>query len=400
MIISNKIEKLYSFLINSIKNEENKKLKKKLIGSLVMQLGKRSINAVSKILGNSWSFIKKCYLLVKNNSNIERKQGSGRKKTIDIFTNIIIHIKEILNDYERTDSHFKTEVLFVDISIKNLKNELINRYDDYKEKVPSNTTLWRLLKQLGYKIKKVERSQVQEKVKETDAIFENVFETLKFIEIEDETVSAISIDDKARKLIGNLSDKGKSWFERKALDHDTKYDYAVIPFGILDLKTNETFITCTLGKSTAEFKVDSIDEYIIYKKKSKNIKRLIIFLDNGPENSGRRTLWLERLVELAKKHNITIELVYYPPYHSKYNKIERYWARLSLSWNGTIIDSLPKLVMVMNKVTWNGIKTKAKVSLKEYDTKIKIDSEEMEKLEKNNIHRDKILKKWSIVITP
>ncbi len=94
------------------------------------------------------------------------------------------------------------------------------------------------------------------------------------------------------------------------------------PFGILDLKTNETFVTCTPYTSTAEFKVKCIEKYVIEKNKRVPLKKLVIFLDNGPENSGRRKLWLKLLTELAKKYNIVIELVYYPPYHSKYNKIE------------------------------------------------------------------------------
>lgn len=97
--------------------------------------------------------------------------------------------------------------------------------------------------------------------------------------------------------------------------------------------------------------MDCIEEYLKLKIQKQNIKRLIIFLDNGPENNSRRTTWIKKLVELAVKHHITIELVYYPPYHSKYNMIERYWARLQLSWNGLIIDTVEKLMNVINKIT-------------------------------------------------
>lgn len=54
----------------------------------------------------------------------------------------------------------------------------------------------------------------------------------------------------------------------------------------------------------------------------------MILLDNGPDNSGVRTAFLKSLVNLSNKYQIKIELVYYPPYHSKYNPIERIWARL------------------------------------------------------------------------
>jgi transposase len=31
---------------------------------------------------------------------------------------------------------------------------------------------------------------------------------------------------------------------------------------------------------------------------------------------------------------------YYPPYHGKYNAIERCWGILELHWNGALLDSL------------------------------------------------------------
>lgn len=66
----------------------------------------------------------------------------------------------------------------------------------------------------------------------------------------------------------------------------------------------------------------------------------MLFLDNGPENSSRRKLWMKRIIELTMKYGIPIKLVYYPPYHSKYNLIEHYWGVLQRSWSGLILDTL------------------------------------------------------------
>lgn len=63
---------------------------------------------------------------------------------------------------------------------------------------------------------------------------------------------------------------------------------------------NLSFVHCSKGSSTANFKVDCIDDYLMKKKEKFNVKRLIIFLDNGPENSSRRTLWVKCLIDLAK----------------------------------------------------------------------------------------------------
>ena len=68
-------------------------------------------------------------------------------------------IKAILNDYEYADAHFKTETLFVNFSLDNLRNELIQRYGYTKETCPCKSTLLRLLTDLNYKIQKVKKQK-------------------------------------------------------------------------------------------------------------------------------------------------------------------------------------------------------------------------------------------------
>jgi transposase len=65
-----------------------------------------------------------------------------------------------------------------------------------------------------------------------------------------------------------------------------------------------------------------------------HIQRLVISVENGPKNLGRRTQFLKQMVEFADWSGLEICLVYYPPYHSKYNPIERCWSALEKKWNG------------------------------------------------------------------
>jgi hypothetical protein len=44
-----------------------------------------------------------------------------------------------------------------------------------------------------------------------------------------------------------------------------------------------------------------------------HIRRLVIFLDNGPKNAGTRTQFLRRMLEFADWSGLEIRLVYYPP---------------------------------------------------------------------------------------
>ena len=83
----------------------------------------------------------------------------------------------------------------------------------------------------------------------------------------------------------------------------------------------------------------------------------MIFLDNEPENSSRRILWLKKLVYLLIKYNLVIYLVHYPPYCSKYNKIERVWSRVQIARRRITTNSLDILMDCLNKIAWNNIKT-------------------------------------------
>jgi transposase len=73
--------------------------------------------------------------------------------------------------------------------------------------------------------------------------------------------------------------------------------------------------------------------------------------DNGPENHSRRTQFMKRIVEFAQRHCINIRLAYYPPYHSKYNPIERTWGILENHWNGSILDEIDTVLNFARTMT-------------------------------------------------
>ena len=84
------------------------------------------------------------------------------------------------------------------------------------------------------------------------------------------------------------------------------------------------------------------------------IKTLVINLDNGPECHSRRSQFLKRIVVFARKYHLVVELAYYPPYHSKYNPIERCWGILEIHWNGSLLDSVEAVLGYARSMTWKG----------------------------------------------
>ena len=125
----------------------------------------------------------------------------------------------------------------------------------------------------------------------------------------------------------------------------------------------------------------------------------MINADNGPENSGARTQWLKRLVEFSIRYQVNVQLAYYPPYHSKYNPIERVFGVLENYWNGDPLTSVKKALEMAQGMTYKGIHPTAVLVEKVYPKGIKLDKKTMKLFEKC-LDRLKDLSKWFISISP
>ena len=56
-------------------------------------------------------------------------------------------------------------------------------------------------------------------------------------------------------------------------------------------------------RETSDFWADALKRWWqTVKGEMGHIKRLVIYLDNGPKNSGRRTQFLKRMVAFVEKH--------------------------------------------------------------------------------------------------
>jgi len=108
-------------------------------------------------------------------------------------------------------------------------------------------------------------------------------------------------------------------------------------------------------------------------KRFPNVQRLVINADNGPESSGQRTQWLKRLVDFSDVARVHVELAYYPPYHSKYNPIERLWGVLENHWRGELLTSTEKILGLARSMTYRNIFPKTvKIIQKAYKRSIRL----------------------------
>jgi len=130
-----------------------------------------------------------------------------------------------------------------------------------------------------------------------------------------------------------------------------------------------------------------------------HIKELVINLDNGLNSASGRTQFIKRMTEFSDKTGLRIRLVYYPPYHSKYNPIERCWGILEEHWNGEVLNSIEKALKWAGSMTWKGIKPVVKFLEKTYEKGIGLSKKEMRVYEKR-IKRSEKLPKWDVTIEP
>ena len=213
----------------------------------------------------------------------------------------------------------------------------------------------------------------------------------------------LSVDTKATVKIGPFSRGGASRTGNQGSDHDFGPEGQLTPFGIFLPEYDELDLYFTHAKVTSDLMVDALEEWWRRNQErlsgAGEIRRLIVELDNGPENNSHRTQFLYRLVEFARLHRLVVQLCYYPPYHSKYNPIERCWGILEGYWRGEILDSEAAVLGFARQMTYNGLHPRVHRVTREYATGVKRTKAEMKEVEAQ-VDRLPGLEKWFVEINP
>jgi hypothetical protein len=129
------------------------------------------------------------------------------------------------------------------------------------------------------------------------------------------------------------------------------------------------------------------------------IAHLQLKVDNGPESSGIRTRFLKRMVDFADRIGKPIYLLYYPPYHSKYNPIECCWGILEQHWNGAKRIDVDTLLEWAKTMTCKGIRPIVKLSRTVYQKGIALSKAAMRVVEAR-LERNPLRTKGDILIRP
>jgi transposase len=210
----------------------------------------------------------------------------------------------------------------------------------------------------------------------------------------------ISMDAKAPVNVGPFSRGGKSRVPTEAADHDFQPRARVTPVGIFLPEWDELFLYGVTSKVTSDCLVDRLEQWWAgVRERFASITTLVVNLDNGPENHSRRTQFLARMVQFAQTSNLTVRLAYYPPYHSKYNAVERCWGILENHWNGALLDTIEAVLEFAKSMTWKGVHPVVELVTTSYATGVKLTKEAMTALE-TQVARLPKLEKWFVDIRP
>ncbi|WP_081593733.1 ISAzo13 family transposase [Anabaena sp. PCC 7938] len=322
---------------------------------------------------------------------------SGRKGAEVKLPNLLKDIKSLVDPQSQTDPSFKSTRLYTRITAGEVRRQLIVQYGYTDEELPSSETIRRKLNDLGYTLKRVLKTKPIKKIPETEAIFEQV-EQINIEADNDPHTLRISIDAHVAVKVGEFDRGGTTRMPTVSLDHDFPTETTLTPYGIFIPEYKELFLFFVTSKLTADCIVDLLESWWqTVKHRFTHIQKLVINQDNGPENHSRRTQFMKRMVDFSTSSQLNLQLAYYPPYHSKYNPIERCFGWLEQHWNGSLLDTVDTVLNFAQTLTFKGKNPVVTLVEKVYSTGIKLTISAMAEIE-TQIHRLPNLKKWFVEI--
>jgi hypothetical protein len=367
------------------------------MAKVVKQLGAGGQSQAAQELGwNRGTLRKGLHELESGMTCIDNYTGRGRQPCETHLPKLLEDLKAIVDGQSQTDPKFKSIRLYVRLSVREIRHQLVEQANYLDHELPSNETRRQKLNQLGYHQRRVAKTKPQKKIPETDAIFNQLLKVNQEANANPTTLR-LSIDAKATVKLGPFDRGGKTRVCTIASDHDFATE-TVTPYGILLPQLDELFIYFVSSKLTSDCMVDVLqDWWQTCRRQMPQVQTLVINQDHGPENNSSRTQFMKRLVEFAQTNQLEVQLAYYPPYQSKYNPIERVWASLEHHWNGSLLEELDTAVQFAQTMTWKGKHPVVKVVTKTYQTGVKLTKVAMAVVERS-LERLAGLEKWFIKI--
>ena len=333
---------------------------------------------------------------------LENFVARGRLRSEEKDPQLAADIRAIVEPHTYADPELKSSRRYTNLSAAEVRGALIDKGYP-RDALPSERTMRDILNRMNFRLKRIQKGKPLKKTKETDAIFANVKEVQQQARDDPEALE-ISMDTKAKVGLGDYARGGKTRTAAdgkvaKGWDHDPPAKEKLVPFGIV-MRVTGALMLLFGSHETSDAWVDALQMWWLQVRSGfGHVKCLVIYLDNGPKNSGRRTQFLKRMVQFADWSGLEIRLVYYPPYHSKYNPIERCWSALEKKWNGVLLNCLKVVLQCALRMTWKRRHPIVKRLHGEYPDGVRVSAKEMKQYEAR-LERSATLPKYDITIKP
>lgn len=327
-----------------------------------------------------------------------RKQGGGRKKSIELQPEMLKAIEDIVSPHTMGDP--MNPLIWTSKSIRKIAAELL-----ILEFKVCHEVVRQCLIKLGYSLQANRKTKEGGDSPDRDAQFEHINQTAKeFIECNDPVVS---VDCKKKELVGEYKNNGQEWTPTKNPTEVNVYDFIdktngkASPYGVYDIQNNRGWVNVGISSDTASFAVSTIRDWWMNEGEMlyPSSNRLYINADGGGSNGSRNHLWKAELQQFSNDCRLNIYVSHFPPGTSKWNKIEhRLFAYISKNWRAKPLTSLLVIVSLIGATTTTkGLIVRANLDEKIYQTGIKVTEQEKEKL---NIVRNDFHGEWNYIISP
>lgn len=327
-----------------------------------------------------------------------RRAGGGRKRLEEHDPEWLKALEAIMS--ESTAGDPMSPLRWTHKSTRTIAEEL-NRQGH----AVSHVTVGERLRELGYSLQANRKDKEGLSPPERDSQFRYINERVReFVAAGD---PVISVDAKKKEKVGEFKNPGKTWLPKGQPKTVLAKDFpdlalgTAIPYGTYDPERNEGFVNVGVSNETAEFAVESIRRWwkLFGRRYYPAAKRLLICADGGGGNGSRRRAWKYHLQGFANEFGLSITVCHYPPGTSKWNKIEhRMFSFISLNWQGQPLVSYETVLnLISGTKTRTGLRIKAKLDRKRYETGVEITEEQMRSI---NLQPHTVHPQWNYTIAP
>ena len=328
-----------------------------------------------------------------------RRPGGGRKTLAESDPGLAGALEALVRDAVRGDP--ESPLTWTTRSAEHLAGELTAAGHPC-----SDSTVWRMLRRMGYTQQSNSRAQEGRRHPERDGQFRRIAARAREYLAAGDPV--ISVDAKKKEKVGNYGQDGREWAPAgepvtvRSHDFPDRDGRHAIPYGIYDEKNNAGFVNVGTDGNTAALAVESVRRWwrAVGKDAYPDAGRLLVTCDSGGGNGYKNRAWKAGLAALAAEAGLDIEVCHFPPGTSKWNKIEhRLFCQISLAWRARPLTSYDVIIDTISHVTARtGLTAVAVLDENSYPAGTRVSDAQVRDIEKRCLTRGQWHGEWNYTV--